>query len=101
MNNDEIISRLNEADLLLSRYKELIAPALAELANRKMKAVGVSYRGEFGCWEEGIDTLCMHIEDRKALAWSNESYSKAYDWENETREKLFSNLKNISLSGFF
>ena len=97
MDNHEIIFRLNEADLLLSRYKEILTPVLVELANRKMQAVGIPYSGKFGCFEEGIDTLCMHKDgdERPPL------FDAPYDWEDKTREQFFKNLQNISLSGFF
>jgi hypothetical protein len=63
----ELIQPVADArDHLLEVYKELIQPVADALAELKSKAVYGKkgcYSGDLGCWEAGINTICLHIKD--------------------------------------
>ena len=94
----EMRSRLLEADALLAYYKKLLEPVLSTLAVLKGQATGNRYSGNFGCWEEGVDTLCIHIEGGNRPFSSDHRY---YKWEDEMRETLFAGLDNVHIGGHF
>lgn len=66
MTDEEILENLKKADAFLEEYKKLAKPVAEELAQRKSMAVfgkpGL-YTGNLGCWESGIDFICLHITD--------------------------------------
>lgn len=75
MTDDEILAALKRADELLDEYKRVAGPAVKELARQLSLAVGKReghYDGQFGCYDEGIDTLCLHL-DKEAQAHFNKS----------------------------
>ena len=97
MNDDTIRTRLHQADSLLGEYKRLLRPVLRELAARKSTAAGVQYSGDFGCWEQGIDTLCFHLQAELFQIPSNGS---DLDWQREIQASFCVGLKHIHLRGY-
>jgi len=61
-----ILELLRSADGLLGMYKVIAQQAANELARLKSYYVFGKlggYKGELGCYEEGSDTICLHIQD--------------------------------------
>lgn len=101
LNDEEIRNTLIKADSILDEYQKILTPVLRELAKRKEEYTGYKYNGEFGCYECGIDTLCIHIKGNYNITnIINSDNFNPYQWEEETRE-LFSGLQNIFLRGHF
>ena len=111
MTEQEILERLKVADRHLTEYKELLKPVLEELAKRKSIHVfgkEGGYEGNFGCWEAGIDCLCLHIEDGfKPPRISDRDKYKKYmarvrsfedQWNDKTRKI---DVKNIYICGHY
>ena len=99
MDDKELRRRLKEADALLAQYRLLLTPVLEDLARRKEAATGAKYTGHFGCYEEGINALCIHrADDSPPLKGDDHS---PVDWELFMVEKFFNSLEHINLSGFY
>ena|SRR3990167_9237043 len=97
MNDQELKKELKELDSLLDIYLRRIKPIAIELAERKSKYTRRSYDGNIGCWETGIETLCMHIRnDSKYPAQDDDS---SYKWADEIIEQFFMDLQHICLQG--
>ena len=108
MTDQEILRRIEYASKLLQLYAEVIQPAADELARRKSLYVFGEenrYFGHLGCWDEGINTVCLHITDEtyeKVDALRDKVSEKAYEFEQEWRNILYERkVKKISLSGFY
>lgn len=105
MTDEEIVQALKTADGLLEQYKATLRPVLDALANRKSVYVFGEpdhYRGEFGCFEEGADSLCIHIKDIEEIygLGTEEQGTRqkaAYRFEDEWREKT--SLKHVYIRG--
>lgn len=66
MTDDKIIAALKRGNDLLKEYEEIMKPVAKELAHRKsMMVFGTigGYSGDLGCWEAGIDLICLHLAD--------------------------------------
>ena len=98
MDDNELRRRLQEADALLAQYRLLLTPVLEDLVRRKEAATGAKYMGHFGCYEEGINTLCIHrVDDSPPRARDDE---RPNDWTLAMTNKFFFFLEHIHLSGF-
>ena len=95
MNDEELIAALELGDSYLEQYLESIKPVLVELSKRKEHYTGYKYVGEFGCWESGIEDLCIHIAD--SSQYREIDYSP-YKWR-DTVAHLFSGVNHIYLGG--
>jgi len=99
MTDEEIISRFREADALLAKYREILEPVLSELAEKKSMVVfgkpGM-YRGEFGCWEQGCDTICLHLKDS---GHEPPNSHLAYEFEHEWNQKI--STERVTIFGFW
>ena len=67
LSDKEILGVLKYCDGLLENYKKTIQPVARELARRKSEYVfrkkgPVAYDGDLGCWETGVDLICLHIK---------------------------------------
>jgi hypothetical protein len=105
MTDEEIVAKLQEGDRLMEQYKATLQPVLDELAERKSVFVFGErgrYRGEFGCFDEGSDSLCLHIKDHEAvyaLPFEEQGTlsKRAYAFADQWRER--SGVKHIWLTG--
>lgn len=108
MTDDEIRSGLVECEALLKRYKEFAKPIAEELARRQSLHVYKEegrYSGDLGCYESGIDTICVHnIRPRDVIFRKLESseiiYRLTNSFRDEIEKKFFADLKNVRLTGF-
>lgn len=111
LSDKEVMDRLKECDELLAVYQEKIRPVANELARRKSEYVfkrkgRCGYRGELGCWEEGIDTVCLHIKDRenrKTLsALEDRVGNRPYVFQVKWLRKLAkAGIKNVHVGGHY
>lgn len=102
MDDAEIIRRLQEADALLARYTEVVKPAAEALAERKSLHVYKEpghYTGDLGCWESGINEICLHTKEIPKFEESEKHYDLIFDFEDEWRKKA--PLKNIYIGGHY
>lgn len=63
----EILAKLKEADGLLGQYRQAaqaIANDLAVLKSLYVFGRVGGYRGHLGCYEEGADKICLHIQPK-------------------------------------
>jgi len=104
----EILSALKEADQLLERYVAIVTPVAEELARQKSLAVygrEGCYSGDLGCWEEGKDTICLHIKDEargKSSAGDEPFHGKAIDFNREWGDKATAaGIHHVQISGHF
>ena len=66
MDDKEIVAAYKQCKQLLDEYKKIAQPLAEELAKRKsMYVFGKpgGYQGDLGCWEAGMDTICLHLTD--------------------------------------
>lgn len=66
MNDKELVAGMKRCKKLLDEYRRVATPLAKEMAKRKSMFVfgkPDGYRGELGCWEEGVDTICLHLTD--------------------------------------
>jgi hypothetical protein len=99
---EDILVAFKEADELLRRYKEVISPAIAELARLKGEVNNLSYSGDLGCWEEGIDTVCLHIKGEERPSFDSPGTRATYEWEHLWRDRLTAEgITNIHLQGHY
>lgn len=107
----EILGVLKYCDGLLETYKKTIQPAARELARRKSEYVfrkkgPVAYKGELGCWEVGISTVCLHIKPW-ALGKTYARFEKKVGNRPSKFEKLWgtraakAGIRNVRISGHF
>ncbi len=110
MKDEEIVEALQKGDRLMAEYKAALQPVLDELANRKsMHVFGEPghYRGEFGCFEEGAESLCLHIKDleevfpedpdKRDYQKTQALARKANEFEDEWRQRAA--MKELWLTG--
>ena len=109
MTDDEIIAALKEADALLTKYREMVAPIAAELAKQKSLFVFSKeggYRGELGCYESGPNVICLHIEDafrgKTYTEYLEKAETRAYDFDFEWGNKVgHAGIQGIFISGHY
>ena len=105
MTDAEVLEKLKIADNLLTEYQKIVDELLPYLSAQKSNFVFSKpdgYEGHLGCYESGIDTLCIHITD-DAREWrdQNEDFS-CYEWEREWAEKMIAaGINKIHISGHF
>ncbi len=95
----EIVEKLKLADAALGQYRSLIEPVAKELAKRKSRFVyrkDTAYIGQLGCYEAGVDTICLHISDQYSKH-GEKNLKKALDFQDKWSKKA--KLKNIKISG--
>lgn len=66
MNDKDLVSGMKRCKKLLDEYAKAVRPLAEEMAKRKSIHVfgkPGGYDGDLGCWEEGIDTICLHLTD--------------------------------------
>lgn len=109
MIDDKIIDALRQADLLLGEYIKLLSPIAKKLADMKSKLVFGKkgyYAGGLGCYEDGIDNLCLLLRDK---GYPKKGFPGKTHWEKAyaAQEKIFAEIRskiilcNINLSGHF
>jgi len=88
MTEDEILAALKKADDLLAEYKKVVEPAAAALAELKSQHMGdCTYTGDLGCYESGIDAICLHAEQGSPIR-PIEGYMRIRAFEAPWREKM-------------
>jgi hypothetical protein len=100
----EMLEQLKKADALLEEYIGTVRVVAAELARRKSLAVwgnATTYAGRLGCYEEGIDAICLHnIYDAKTRR--RDKHHKAIKFDRMWHDKIrAAGIKNISIQGYF
>jgi len=103
MTRDEMREKLKHADSLLQEYRDAVKPIAEQLAEEKSQHVfgqPGGYSGDLGCWEDGINAICLHIKEGN---WLKETgLPSASDWEEKVRRDLgFDKLENVYLIGHF
>jgi len=109
MPEEELKRRVAEAKEHLRKYVELVIPVAEDLAERKSMAIfgrPGGYQGKLGCWEAGIDMICLHIADGFQKEADGEDYGhvhgdKVRAFEDEWRKKLDINFNPLYLSGHY
>jgi hypothetical protein len=105
MTDDQIINRFLQADALLEKYKRVILPAAKELARRKSLHVWRKkgrYRGELGCHDYGLDTVCLHLNGRVHWYVQGKKEHRALDFDVMWRVAVVAaGVKNVHVQGFY
>lgn len=108
MTEQELLGALIKADVLLAEYERVVKPVAEELARLKSLAIYGKegcYSGDLGCWEEGINTVCLHIEDHargQTLEEDRPFHDKAIDFGFEwSRKAQDAGVRRIHISGHF
>lgn len=101
MNSEQMKSKLKEADELLSKYVKLVKPVAKELAIRKSRLNNkkFKYTGELGCWEMGVDSICLHIVGTKCPNGDERNVISRF--EQELHEEFGKELEYIKVSGHY
>lgn len=109
MTDDEIFAKLKEGQDLLSKYKEVVAPVAEELAKRKSLFVfgkEGAYTGDLGCFEEGLNSICLHItpefHGRNYKEYQAVAGERPYDFDYEWSKKAVeAGVVGIHISGYY
>lgn len=109
MTDEQVLEGLKKADHLLAQYRAQVEPIAAELAKKKSIFVfgnESSYSGDLGCFESGINSVCLHIvagargPDYKD--YQRRAEDRAYDFENTWNIRLMeAGIKHVSVIGHF
>lgn len=104
-----IMADLKEADLILGKYKIIAQRAANELA--KLKSFYVfgrlgGYRGHLGCFEAGVNTICLHIQNKfmgkSYLEFERKTGNRPIDFVVEWSRRLYeAGIRNLGVDGHF
>jgi hypothetical protein len=100
----EMLEQLKNADVLLEEYIRTVRVVAEELARRKSLAIwgdATTYAGRLGCYEEGIDTICLHNTCRDKTN-DSDKHHKAIEFDLMWYDKVrAAGIKNIMIQGYF
>lgn len=102
MMDEEIREKLAWCDHLIEEYKREAYLIADELARRKSSMVfgcDDAYEGRLGCFEQGIETICLHISDKYISYESDELHDKSVEADRSLSDRF--RAKHVSISGFF
>jgi hypothetical protein len=104
MTDKEIIDGLKEADACLQQYVKIVRLIAVELAIQKSEVVWgntTSYDGDLGCYESGIDTICLHSA-QDPISHDKDKMHKAFEFDTSWYDRIRkAGIKHISITGFF
>ena len=102
MTDEEIRTRLLQADDLLRQYVALVQPVAEALAERHNASTGWAHEGHLGCNDEGIDSICLHWKSEGQPGRPGISSDQFWlqSWH-ELQEQFFKDLEFVNLSAYF
>ena len=100
MTDEELRQGLIEADNLLGEYIRIVTPLLSGLSERHIQVVGGKYEGKLGCFDTGIECICMHSIDTRT-GQNKEKQILSYENGCKLSDKFFAGLKHLVLTEYF